>query len=254
MAFVSVTDYDEELYKGKFRLSKNGESADVIFLYQSKRDMMKADVHYIKSPMYSGYVHCFGTGCPICAKKKPNGEQAIRKQTKIFIPVYNIYKNGGEIEFWDRYYNRGFVDQLDAEIFDKFPNPSEYVIKITREGGYKDQDTRYHFTGVGQNLSMTYQQILAKFNAKMPDYYENIVKTVSMSEANEMLNSYGNESSVPMQEYIPTPRAGYQSSIPDTYVDATSAVGSSEDNAPSFEDTENLDAGESGEDLPDPIF
>ena len=56
MAFKSVVDYNAERYRGKFRIPSNSESVDVIFMYQSKADMLIGDVHYIKSNEYSGFL------------------------------------------------------------------------------------------------------------------------------------------------------------------------------------------------------
>lgn len=227
MAFKSVEQYTEERYHNTFRLVDNGETADVIILYQSRADMLHADVHYIKSANYSGYVHCLGKGCPVCALKRKDGSLLIRLQEKLFIPLYNIAKD--RIEFWDRGWNNGFIAQLDREVFNIYSNPSDYVFKITREGEFNDKNTRYKFTAVGRNCVMSYEQILAKFQATMPDYYDNVVKSFSISELTTMLQSIqsGNPTSVDMPAYTPIPRSGYQSSIPDTYVNAADALGNS---------------------------
>ena len=225
MAFKSVEQFNEERYHYTFRLMDDKETADVIFLYRSKADMLHADVHYLKATDYSGYVHCLGKGCPVCAKKKSDGSQLIRVQEKLFIPVYDIARD--RIEFWDRNWNNGFLTQLDREVFNIYENPSELVFRITRDGAFNSKDTRYSFSAIGKNLVMSYDQILAKFQAKMPDYYENIVRSFTLSELTEMLQnpqaSTVNTSDMPA--YVPVPRAGYQSSIPDTFVNAADVVG-----------------------------
>ena len=58
MAFKKITDYNEEKYGRLFVLKDDKEYADVILLYRSINDVLIADIHYIKSPEYSGYVHC----------------------------------------------------------------------------------------------------------------------------------------------------------------------------------------------------
>ena len=256
MGFMSVEDYNEEKYRNLFRLTADGESADVIFLYKSKRDLLRADVHYIISDTYTGYVHCLGQGCPVCAVKKADGSQLIRRQPKLFIPVYNIYKNGGVIEFWDRAYNNGFVEQLDREVFNVSPNPSECVFKITRKGGYKDNNTRYSFVAVGRNAVASYEQILEKFNATMPAYYETIVKSFSASELTEMVQSASrrNAPASSMMDYVPTPRAGYQSSIPNTYVNASEALGGKDESSDNDAILSEFDNNDGDEPLPDPVF
>jgi len=219
MAFKSVEQYNEDRYRNLFRITDDGMSADVVFLYRSKAEMLVADVHYIKSVEYSGYVHCIGTstgtGCPAC-------KAGIKRvSNKLFIPIYNFEKDA--IEFWDKNMSTKFLAQLDRDVFNRFANPSEYVFRITRHGAYHDIDTYYDIVPVGKNSRMPYDQILAKFNAVMPDYYENIVKTVSASDLSNMLQRQSSNNAVE-QEYIPIPRAGYQSSIPNTYVNAAEAV------------------------------
>ena len=246
MAFKTVEQFNEEKYRNKFVLQNDKDSADVVFLYRSLRDMLIADVHYLKAGDFSGYVHCVGNGCPICAMKKPDGKQLIRKQTKLFIPLYNINKvnydeegnpvSVGAIEFWDR--TEKFRRQFTTDVFDRYSNPSEVVYKVIRHGVADDKDTRYELCAMGRNVTpgMSYNEILARFNATMPDYYETIVKSCSISELTELLQTTDTTSSPVMQDYVPTPRAGYQSSIPaaipDTYVNAAVAVGSAASEAP----------------------
>lgn len=241
MAFKSVEQFNDERYHNLFRLVNDGDSADVVFLYQSMKDMLVAQAHYVRSSEYSGYVHCCEQGCPACSK-------GIRVQTKLFIPVYNI--NKGAIEFWDR--SMKFEPQMEKDVFQRFPNPSEYVFKITRRGVANDINTTYEITAVGRNAQLPYADILAKFNAKMPDYYENIVKTVSISDLSGMLISQANDNSAVSQDYVPVPRAGYQSSIPETFVNASEAV-SVPSETPSADDI--ADFADDGEDeLPKAVF
>lgn len=218
MAFKSVEQFNDDRYHGLFRLVNDGDSADVIFMYQSIKDMLVAQAHYIKSSDYSGYVHCAGQGCPACGK-------GIRVQTKLFIPVYNIEKD--EIEFWDR--NMKFEPQMEKDVFSRFPDPSGFVFRITRHGIPNDINTTYSIEAVGKNTIMPYASILAKFQTKMPDAYEAVIKDASVSELTTMLLSSGSESASNMPEYTPIPRAGYQSAMPETFVDASEAVSSSEE-------------------------
>ena len=128
---------EEERYGNMFLLRNDGDSADVIFLYQSIDDALVADVHYIKSSSYSGYVHCCGRGCPACAK-------GIRIQNKLFIPLYNISAN--EVQFFDR--SIRFENVLNNAVFSRFPNPSEFVFRITRHGAAGSMDTTYDISAV----------------------------------------------------------------------------------------------------------
>lgn len=218
MAFKSVEQFNDDRYHGLFRLVNDGDHADVIFLYQSMKDMLVAQAHYIKSADYSGYVHCCEQGCPACAK-------GIRVQTKLFIPIYNIDKD--EIEFWDR--NMKFEPQMEQTVFNRFPNPSEFVFRITRHGVPNDINTTYSIEAVGKNAIGPYGALLAKFNTKMPDAYSVVIKDVTVSQLTTMLQNSGSESAANMPEYTPIPRAGYQSSIPETFVDASEAVSTTEE-------------------------
>lgn len=194
MAFKSMVQYNEERYGNLFTLSNDGNFADVVFLYQSKNDVLMADVHYIKSAEYSGYVHCCRVGCPACARN-------IRVQNKLFIPLYNITDH--KIQFFDR--STKFAAQLANDVFDKFPNPSEYVFRITRHGVAGDINTIYQITAVGTNTSMPYAKILADNNATMPDYYSNVVREVSVADLSGMLNSGESSAAVPREAYVPAP-------------------------------------------------
>ena len=183
MAFKTMTQYDEERFGGFFLLRNDGDYADVIFLYRNKDDVLIGDVHYIKTPDYTGYVHCTERNCPAC-------EKGIRVQSKLFIPLYNI--TDGEIQFWDR--STRFENQLVQDVFSKYPNPSEFVFRIQRQGVAGDINTKYNIWAVGKNKLMDYNQILLTNNATMPDYYENICKTYSSTELHSILNTSANSS------------------------------------------------------------
>lgn len=191
MAFKSVKSYNEERFGGYFLLRNDGDYADVIFLYQGVEDVLVADVHYIKSPDYSGYVHCCGRGCPACAK-------GIRTQTKLFIPLFNIAAN--EIQFFDR--TMKFEPQLQQDVFSKYPNPSEYVFRITRHGVAGDVNTTYSIQAIGKNTQMPYAQILVEHNATMPEYYNTICRELTEVEMKHMLDSSDTTNGYsPNQEY-----------------------------------------------------
>lgn len=198
MAFKSMEQFNEERYGNFLTLPNDRDYADVIFLYQSKADVLMADVHYIKSAEYSGYAHCCGVGCPACAYPTKDGK-GIRVDSKLFIPLYNITAN--RIQFWDR--STRFDVQLANDVFSKFPNPSEYVFRITRHGEAFSRDTRYEIQAVGKNTSMPYAKILADFNITLPDYYSTVVKELSIAEMSSMLSSPSDASAaVPRDAYV----------------------------------------------------
>lgn len=204
MAFKNLDDYKKEKYGGKFILQNDGDNADVVFLYRSTKDVMVADCHYIKSPEYSGYVHCSGRGCPAC-------EKGVRVQSKLFIPVYNLTANG--VQFWDR--TPKFEPQLAADVFNRFPDPSGYVFKITRNGAANDINTRYNIQAINRcPKNLQYDELTSSMGITFPDYYENICKDVDTSTLTKWLNAsssssvgYGGDS---LPEYVATPRVSVQ--------------------------------------------
>lgn len=233
MAFKTVADYNKEQYGGLFRLPNDQDCADVIFLYTKDTDALVADTHYVKTDDYSGYVHCTGRGCPCCAK-------GIRKQTKIFVPLYNI--TAGEVQFWDR--TPSFEPQLNSDVFSRFPNPSEYVFRITRHGVARSVDTKYQIVATSNNTFKSFDQILSENGIQFPAYYENICKEVDAGTLSRWLSTAGaaagggyNSGSMP--DYTPTPRANPAAiapsapiapppSLDDVGIDATEDSGAEE--------------------------
>lgn len=206
MAFKSVEAYNKEQYGGLFRLPNDQDCADVIFLYTQRADALVADTHYIKTADYSGYVHCTGRGCPACAK-------GIRKQTKIFVPLFNITDN--ELQLWDR--TPTFEPQLNTEVFSHFPNPSEFVFRITRHGVPRDVNTRYQIVATGNNKFKSFEQILSENNISFPAFYERICRDVDAATLSSWLSTAGaaaTYSADSMPDYTPTPRANPASIAP----------------------------------------
>ena len=207
MAFKAINDYNEARFGGLFVLRDDGDSSEVVFLYRSAQDCLVADTHYIKSADYSGYVHCCGRGCPACS-------QGIRVQTKIFIPLYDIKTD--RILFWDR--SIRFEHQLQNDVFSKFPNPCDYVFRITRKGAAGDINTVYEITAIARNTNMPYDSILAKHNIKFPEAYESICRDILATELSRMIatkpTTIGTSTeSIGMPEYQITPRPAYNASV-----------------------------------------
>lgn len=218
MAFKSITEFNEDRYGGMFLLPDDGDNKDVVFMYRDLNDVLVADVHYIKSPEYSGYVHCLGRGCPACAKN-------IRTETKLFIPLYVIEDD--QVLFWDR--GASFQNYvLDPMVFSKYPNPNDFVFNIVRRGERGDSATRYEVTAIAHNTDeLKYDAICKKFNISFPDYYEKICKSWTSSQYRTALDSSTPGTSgddVPvgnMPEYKLTPRAVTPSvELPDNLVDS----------------------------------
>lgn len=202
MAFKSFAQYQEDKNGEFFVLPNHGDSADVVFLYKNIEQVLVADVHYISSPGYKGYVHCCGNGCPACNYVPANGKyRGLRLDHKIFIPLYNIQKN--KIEFWDR--STFFESVLHTEVFSKFPNPSEVVFRITRNGQAGSRETTYDITPVGRN-TLSYEQILATFNTTFPEGYSVICKEMSPDDITKALSANNTPSDLTDYGYTPVPR------------------------------------------------
>lgn len=197
MAFQSAEERTAEIYKNKFHLDNDGDSADVIIMYQKSHDALIGDMHYVKSPDYSGYVHCLGRGCPVCAK-------GIRIQTKLFIPFYNI--NAEEIQFFDR--SNYFQPQLFNDVFSKYPNPSEYVFRITRHGMAGSTDTKYSITAIARNTVKTFDQICSEQHATFPEFYSAITRQMTAPELSALLSESGTNAAPPAASYEVRPRGG----------------------------------------------
>lgn len=163
-----MEEYTEQANSGKFWLSDDGESKDVVFLYQKPSDALRCDAHYIRG---EGYVHCLDDDCPACA----NG---ISKRSKLFIPMYLPQEN--KFVFWDR--NTTFYHQLVKDVFDACGgDPSMYVFKVVRHGEYKSRDTRYTITIINKN-TMGFDKMLEATSKKFPEAYEDICKSLTAEE------------------------------------------------------------------------
>ena len=200
MAFRSIKTLEETVYRNRLRLADDGDSIAGVFLYNSYDDVLVADVHYINSRKYKGYVHCCGDGCPACKK-------GIRVQNKLFVPFLVLAdKSDGydenQVIFWDR--NQPFVYQLRKDVFDKYPNPTEFIFRITRHGAYRDRNTRYSIM-VEANCVSDINDVLNGMGVSFPEYYENIVKSVNAAELNDWINDSSSD-----EAYMPSANYSYQ--------------------------------------------
>lgn len=228
MGFKSMDVYNDEKYGNFFRLQNDGDYADVVFLYRGTQDVMMADTHYIKSSDYSGYVTCCGNkGCPACG----NG---IRIQPKLFVPLFVLNTTDASgitnrIQFWDR--TTRFQPQLLQDVFRAYPNPSEFIFRITRHGVPRSVDTVYEIRAIQPNSAdYSYDAICSRFGAVFPAYYNLVCKEVDIFELNNMVssgnsNNYsGNNASYTSQNnYGATPRGG--SSYPSNLDNAANIPG-----------------------------
>lgn len=200
MAFKSVAQIEKDTY-GKFlRLTDDQQSVKGVLLYKSYDDVLSCDVHYVKSKDYSGYVHCCGSSCPACQK-------GINIRQKLFIPILVLADlNEGYDEdcvvFWDR--NLSFNHYLKRDVFDKYDNPSDFVVKITRNGEYRDRSTTYSISACAR-FSDDIDTVMKSLGVEFPDYYENVVRTVDAATLQDMLSDTSSmdkkSAYIPQQNY-----------------------------------------------------
>lgn len=205
MGFKTVEQYNDDKYKGLFILENDGDFEDVIFLYRNSNEVLVADTHYIKSPEYSGYVHCQGRGCPACEKN-------IRIQTKLFIPLYIV--RTGEVVFFDR--SIRFESQLQEQVFANAANPSEYVFRITRHGRKGDINTSYDIRMIANNNVKSYEEICSEANISFPDYFETICRDIDSATLSTMLTAKVATVAVPSElpNYTVRPRSSSTGDAP----------------------------------------
>lgn len=199
MAFKKFNEYVENKNGMFFTLPYDKDYADVIFLYQSIDDVLIATTHYISTPGYKGYAHCLDDNCPACNYVSSRGGR-IQRRDSLFIPVFNLTKR--RFEFWDRTPN--FEHVLHESVFKNYPNPSEYVFRVTRNGQPRDVNTTYTIAVTGRN-TMPYEQILSENNISFPDSYSLVCKELTYEEMDRYLNSSA-PAEVPDYTYTPVPR------------------------------------------------
>lgn len=217
MAFKKFNQYLDDKNGMFFTLPNDGDFADVIFLYQSIDDVLVADTHYISTPGFKGYVHCLENNCPACNFRGAKGGR-IQKRSSLFIPLYNLTR--GRVEFWDR--TPSFESLLHQSVFKNYPNPSEYVFRVTRHGEARDRNTRYDIVVTGRNGSYPYSQIVSDNNLTFPDSYSLICKELTYSEMDGYLKS---DAPAKLEDYayVPVPR-GVQQQVQTPSVEAASDV------------------------------
>lgn len=199
MAFKKVDEYLKDKQGNFFVLRNDGDSADVIFLYRSREDMVVCSTHYIKSDQYSGYVHCLGAGCPACAKD-------IRRNDSLFIPVYNIVDD--EIQYIDK--GTRWEGLMQENVFRRTADPSSLVFAITRHNRPIEPGQRY--PSVVYSIMAKSTNTVKSFDVLVPNpdpyvLYGDICRQVDAITMSDMLATRTNsDAGVPLPEYTPIPR------------------------------------------------
>ena len=239
MALEKWVDSNAKKLGNQFRLLDDGDTANVIFLYQSIDDVLREYVHYLKSSNYSGDVFCLGRGCPAC-------QRGVRVKHKLFIPLFNLSKD--KFEIW--YIDEAFMDVLRTSVFKAYPNPSEVVFQVTRQGAARDSHTRYQIIAIGKNGSHPYDALIKEHNINIEASVDEICKEFDVGSMTTMLNeyadsrqnrnayqgggynnngNYGNGYST-LPDYQVTPRGSSATPMPREYV----AVSEDYDDLPDF--------------------
>lgn len=155
-------DYDE-LDKFKtydsdfewFNLENNGDSSEVIFLVDTKKDLQSYVAHQVQCDGKQRWVDCLRSAdddievCPLCQHMYENSnDDSVRKVKAIFIPLIEtskIDKEGnvkkGSMTYWQR--SRKFVEANIDFFLNNFGPMTDYICKVTRIGEKKSQDTTY---------------------------------------------------------------------------------------------------------------
>lgn len=132
-------------------LGTDKETIDVVILYPSIDNVSYVKMHATDSREFP-YVRCKEDNCELCNE----GSYAI---TKMWIPVYNIKED--RIQFWDR--SSKFMHIALEKIFNKYPDPSRYVFRITRHGVKGDLHTFYELEPIAKN-DIPYEDISIRFS------------------------------------------------------------------------------------------
>lgn len=166
----SIINFNDIRKKDFFYLRNDCDTADVIPLYRSIKDVIGFNVHYIKSADYLGYEICKGEDCPHC-------KSGIHKQSKLFIPFYNIQEDA--IQFWDRSCRSYF--QIE-KMFNQDEDITKFVYSITRKGAAGDYCTTYEIYPIATNTVLSYEDICNKFDIKFPEAYSKIIRGLEFIE------------------------------------------------------------------------
>lgn len=160
----SIFNFNDIRKKDFFYLRNDCDTADVIPLYRSIKDVIGFNVHHIKSADYLGYEICKGEDCPHC-------KSGIHRQSKLFIPFYNIQEDA--VQFWDR--SCKFYFQIE-KMFNQGEDITKFVYRITRIGAPGDYCTTYEIHPIANNTVLSYEDICNKFNINFPEAYSKIIR------------------------------------------------------------------------------
>ena len=136
-----VNNYGGSGGSGFFRLSNNGDSASVRFLYNSVDDVEGYAVHEVEINGKKRYVNCLRNynepkdKCPFCRENRA-------QRAKLFIPVYN--ESEGQVQIWER--GKKMFAKL-ASLFtryDKAPIVAQ-IFDVERVGEANATSTDYNF-------------------------------------------------------------------------------------------------------------
>ena len=141
MARISATDvenYGNNNSSEWFKLKDDGDVARVQFMYNSIDELDIFACHKVKVGDYERYVDCKrlnyddpADDCPFCAagfQVKP-------------VMVLAMYDHAdGKVKIWER--GKTFIKKIEA-LFNRYPNLSEMVFEIERQGAKGDKKTQY---------------------------------------------------------------------------------------------------------------
>lgn len=118
----------------KFKLSEDGQSAEVVMLISDEAELMKyiRETHKLTFGKYPNTFSCLGEDCPAC-------KAGVKKGLTLQLPVYNV--SAGRVELWER--GLGFIKGM-AEYLETYGDLRECNFKIARSGKKGDTNTTYN--------------------------------------------------------------------------------------------------------------
>lgn len=190
-----IEKYSPDTKAGYFSLKNDGDTAKVVFLYNSINDVEGHCVHKVKLKNgFHTYVECLRNYedpiecCPLCASKVEGDSKLM---TKLWIPMYVVANTPDEEDravLWERGKNF-WKDQLYPLMVEKGEPFCSNWFLIERHGEAGDIETTYEITHTGSN-SITLDNfdeiptpIGTIIQEKTFEELENFVKTRSFDPA-----------------------------------------------------------------------
>lgn len=184
---------------GYFSLKDDKETAQIRLLYNGAEDIEGFTVHRVKVGDYERPVNCLleqGSpidDCPFC-------RDGIKKQARMFIPVYN--EDAQQIQIWER--PNSFYSKITG-LCARYPNIVSRIFEVERNGAKGYQKTDYSFYPVGDADGTTIDDILDDCGL---DEFPKILGTKVMDKTADDMEYYIKNGEFPDSVDVPQRRSG----------------------------------------------